>query len=116
MVRALLIMLAVLGASFTPACVAGASSSGRPHVIASQPGSTDLTSGWQIQSSAVAGTSGAEISRPGYSTTGWLPISQPETLMASLVENGRYPNVFYSDRLKAVPTAQFDVNWWYREQ
>ena len=80
------------------------------------PGTSQLTSGWRIQSSATAGTSGAEISRPDYSATGWLPISQPETLMAGLVENGRYPNVFYSDRLKSVPTAQFDVNWWYRDQ
>ncbi|MDN3352117.1 sugar-binding domain-containing protein [Actinomadura sp. DC4] len=84
--------------------------------VASGPGSAQLTSGWRIQSSATAGASGAEISRPDYSATGWLPISQPETLMAGLIENGRYPDVFYSDRLKSVPTDQFAVNWWYRDQ
>ncbi|HEX3815507.1 MAG TPA: beta-mannosidase [Mycobacteriales bacterium] len=77
---------------------------------------SDLTSGWSIQSSATAGTSGAAISRPGYAAAGWLPLSKPETLMAGLVENGRYPNVFYSDNLSKVPTKQFDVNWWYRER
>ncbi len=80
------------------------------------PGTSDLNSGWKIQSSAVAGGSGAQISAPGYSAADWLPIRQPETLMAGLIENGRYPNVFYSDRLKSVPTDQFDVNWWYRNQ
>jgi hypothetical protein len=90
--------------------------SGRVAAVASGPGTAELTSGWRIQSSAVAGTSGADISRPDYSATGWLPISRPQTLMAGLVENGRYPDVFYSDRLKSVPAGQFDVNWWYREQ
>jgi exo-1,4-beta-D-glucosaminidase len=79
-------------------------------------GRSSLVSGWAIQSSAVVRHSGAETSRPGYSTKGWLALSQPETLMAGLLENGRYPNVFYSDNLAKVPTDQFDVNWWYRNQ
>lgn len=49
---------------------------------------SSLVSGWTIQSSAVVHDSGAEISRPGYSTEGWLPLSEPETLMAGLIENG----------------------------
>ena len=59
-------------------------------------------------------TIGAAISDPGYPTGGWLPISQPETLMAGLLENGRYPDVLYSNNLASVPTDQFKVNWWYR--
>lgn len=78
-------------------------------------GPVTLRSGWKIQSSAVAGGDGAAISDPGYRTDGWLPISQPETLMAGLLENGRYPGVLYSNNLASVPTGQFDVNWWYRE-
>lgn len=78
-------------------------------------GTTALTDGWAIRSSAEAGTDGAAISQPGYRTDGWLPISKPETLMAGLIENGKYPDVFYSDNLAKVPTAQFDADWWYRE-
>ena len=78
-------------------------------------GPVTLRTGWKIQSSAVAGSDGAAISDPGYPADGWLPISQPETLMAGLVENGRYPDVLYSNNLASVPTAQFAVNWWYRE-
>src|SRR5437588_3596151 len=75
-----------------------------------------LVHGWKIQSSAIATGTGATISDPAYATAGWLPISRPETLMAGLVENGRYPNIFYSDNLASVPTDQFAVNWWYRQQ
>ena len=78
-------------------------------------GPTALTEGWKIQSSAVVTAGGATISDPGYATAGWLPISQPETLMAALVENGRYPDIFFSNHLAAVDTKQFAVNWWYRE-
>ena len=119
MVRSPLIMVALAGvitaAAVTPSGVATASPP--PAVaVAPGPGAAPLTSGWRIQSSAVAGSSGADISRPDYPATGWLPISQPQTLMAGLVENGRYPDVFYSDRLKSVPADQFAVNWWYRDQ
>lgn len=79
-------------------------------------GSTELVHGWKIQSSAVAAGAGAEISRPGYQTAGWLPLSQPETLMAGLLENGRFPNVFFGENLKSVPSDQFKVNWWYRNE
>ena len=35
--------------------------------------------------------------------------------MAGLLENGRYPGVFYSRRLASVPRGQFAVPWWYRD-
>src|SRR5262245_30635568 len=107
---------AVIAAATVPACASASAPTTRPTAVASGPGTSDLNTGWQIQSSATADGSGAQISQPGYAASGWLPISRPETLMAGLVENGRYPDVFYSDRLKTVPTAQFDVNWWYRNQ
>jgi exo-1,4-beta-D-glucosaminidase len=79
-------------------------------------GTSELTSGWTIHSSDGLADTGATISQPGYSTEGWLPISQPETLMAGLLENGRYPDIFKSNNMQKVPTKQFDVNWWYRDQ
>ena len=35
--------------------------------------------------------------------------------MAGLLENGRYPGIFYSQRLASVPRGQFAVPWWYRD-
>jgi hypothetical protein len=78
-------------------------------------GTATLETGWRIQSSARVGSTGRVISQPGYGAAGWLPISQPETLMAGLLENGRYPNVFFANRLASVPTRQFAVDWWYRD-
>jgi exo-1,4-beta-D-glucosaminidase len=77
--------------------------------------SIELLHGWKVQSSASVTAPGEQISQPAFATTGWLPISQPETLMAALLENGRYPNIFFSNTLASVDAAQFKVNWWYRE-
>ena len=123
--RIALLAVAIMGLSGLPAgsAHAGAGTSVVPagwraeHDAGDSTGTTaTLTSGWKIQSSAVATDTGAVISDPAYPTSGWLPISQPETLMAGLLENGQYPDIFFSNNLAAVPTAQFKVNWWYREQ
>jgi len=79
-------------------------------------GTSDLVGGWKIQSSAVAMDSGVLIADPGFSPAGWLPTSQPETLTAGLVENGRFPDIVVSDNVASVPVRQFDVNWWYRDE
>ena len=103
-----LIAVALAGASLVPD-PAGA------HADDAAPGTSDLVSGWQIASSARVRSPGQVISDPGYAAAGWRPISRPETLMAGLVENGRYPGIFYSNRLARVPTRQFAVPWWYRD-
>jgi exo-1,4-beta-D-glucosaminidase len=86
------------------------------HTGAVHTGGGDITAGWRIQTSAVRPGTGDTISLPGYDASTWLPISRPETLMAALLENGRYPDIFRSDNLAKVPTDQFKVNWWYRDQ
>jgi hypothetical protein len=117
-----LIAVGILVLALAPATVARADDPATgpatdPATVSADPAtSTTLRSGWKIQSSAVATGTGAVISDPGYQTAGWLPISRPETLMAALVENGRYPNIFFSNNLASVPTDQFKVNWWYRQQ
>ena len=74
-----------------------------------------LADGWSIQSAAVVRAAGSTVSQPGYRAAGWLSLSEPETLMAGLLEHGRYPGVFFGDRLAAVPTGPFRGRWWYRE-
>lgn len=74
---------------------------------------------WQIQSTAKAQQDGAAVSAAGYATTGWYPVSGRATVMAGLLENGLYPDLFHSDNLRAVqsPDASgkgFVVPWWYR--
>src|SRR5215469_3754904 len=52
--------------------------------------------GWEVQSSAVATQSGAQISTPGFSTSTWLPVSNddagaPGTEIEALAQNGMCP-------------------------
>jgi exo-1,4-beta-D-glucosaminidase len=84
-------------------------------------GSTTAVAGWQIQSSDKAQEDGGEISSTGFSTDGWYPVSGRATVMAGLLENGKYKDVFYSDNLRAVqsPDASgslFVNPWWYRTE
>ncbi len=84
-------------------------------------GSATTIAHWQIQSSAKAQQSGAEISSAGYSTRDWYPVSGRATVMAGLLENDTYKNVFYSDNLRAAEEPDssgnvFVVPWWYRTE
>jgi exo-1,4-beta-D-glucosaminidase len=92
-----------------------------PTRVDSGAGSATAITHWQIQSSAKAQESGAEVSSAGFSTQGWYPVSGRATVMAGLLENGKYENVFYSDNLRAVeePDASgtmFVIPWWYRTE
>src|SRR6185312_4612920 len=84
-------------------------------------GATTAVAGWQIQSSDKAQEDGARISSAGFSTRGWYPVSGRATVMAGLLKNGAYKDVFYSDNLRAVqsPDASgtlFVNAWWYRTE
>ncbi len=87
------------------------------------------TGGWKVLTSATATQSGAQISTPGFSTSGWLSVANdgggaPGTEISALLQNGTCPNVFYSTNMKscfgqmtkvgADTIAQFSVPWWYR--
>lgn len=82
--------------------------------------SEPLRSGWQLASSAsLAGAGGQKISGPSGASAGgnWSVLQQfPATVLAGLVEAGEYPELFFSQNLRAVETARFDVPWWYRVQ
>jgi exo-1,4-beta-D-glucosaminidase len=73
-----------------------------PAVLAAAPstGASDITdlgaSGWSVLSSANTTATGAQISTPGFSTTGWLPVANddagaPGTEVEALAQNGQCP-------------------------
>jgi exo-1,4-beta-D-glucosaminidase len=52
--------------------------------------------GWEVQSSAVATQTGAQISTPGFNTSTWLPVTNddadaPGTEIEALAQNGKCP-------------------------
>ena len=115
-VRALAALVALAGSSL--ACAASAFA---PTRVEDTAGSVTAIAHWQIQSSSKAQQSGAAVSSAGFSTQGWYPVTGRATVMAGLLENGTYKNVFYGDNLRAVeePDASgnlFVIPWWYRTE
>ena len=104
-------------AGVSPACADNA----LPAMSVGEAGSATAIAHWQIQTSAKAQENGATVSSEGYSTLGWYPVSGRATVMAGLLENGVYKNVFYSDNLRTVAEPEssghaFVVPWWYRTE
>src|SRR5262252_3527843 len=113
MLRVMAALAALVGTSL--ACAAGTFA---PTRVEGGAGSATAIGHWQIQSSAKAQQSGAQVSSAGFSTAGWYPVSGRATVMAGLLENGTYQNVFYSDNLRAVEEPDsggslFVIPWWY---
>jgi exo-1,4-beta-D-glucosaminidase len=66
----------------------------------SATGASDITNlganGWSVLSSASTSATGAQISTPGFSTSGWLPVTNddagaPGTELEALIQNGQCP-------------------------
>jgi exo-1,4-beta-D-glucosaminidase len=75
--------------------------------------STELTRGWALQSATSVTDAGATISQPGYGISGWYRISLPSTVLAGLVANNVYQDVYFGTNLQSVPDLTTQ-NWWYR--
>ena len=90
-----------------------------------------LHSGWMIQSSVKAGSDGARISSPGYSTEGWYRATVPSTVVGTLVDDSVFKDVFFGMNLRNIPgmtykigenfvhipmdpSSPYAVPWWYR--
>ncbi len=74
-------------------------------------------SGWQIQSSAQVSATGEEISQSRYDGSRWYRVGPRSTVLAGLVQNGRYPNLFHGTNMRDnVNRADFQVPWWYRTE
>jgi exo-1,4-beta-D-glucosaminidase len=71
---------------------------------------------WYLQSAEKAKGSGEQISSPGFKIDSWYPAVVPSTVLGTLVQNNVYPDIFVGENLKAVPTAPFEVSWWYRKE
>jgi exo-1,4-beta-D-glucosaminidase len=107
-------------AAMAGVALAGAESTVAPTAVG-DAGSATAIAHWQIQTSAKAQESGAEVSSAGYPTREWYPVSGRATVMAGLLENGKYENVFYGDNLRAAAEPDssghvFVVPWWYRTE
>src|ERR1700739_3884555 len=124
--RTLLAASAQSGASSGRRNVAQSAGAEAILTASADPGASDITnlggSGWEVQSSAVATQTGAQISTPGFNTSSWLPVANddagaPGTEIEALLQNGLCPGdtalqpvnqstdspqrVFYSSNMKS---------------
>lgn len=62
-----------------------------------------LHDGWFVQSSANVTATGAQISTPGFSPTGWFKTSIPATPVGAQVEHGIYPSPYLGMNSQQIP-------------
>lgn len=111
-----------LGAIAATALLAGhgqivqAEDAAAPQNSSTSPTETRLDNRWLIQSSAVAKEKGSDVASSAYSINGWYAVSVPCTVLAGLVANGEYPDLFVGDNLTKVPEERFASSWWYRKE
>lgn len=75
-----------------------------------------LTEGWIIQRSEAVNAQGEILSTSSYEVKDWYAATVPTTVMAALVANGLYPDIFVGDNYKKVDKTQFDDSWWFRKE
>jgi exo-1,4-beta-D-glucosaminidase len=95
----------------------GAGSGGSTACSECTAGRVFLRSGWSLQASGkVGGSTGAQISVPGFATSSWYGITVPTTVFAGLVANNVYPDPFIGENLSQAPASIADGSWWYRTE
>jgi exo-1,4-beta-D-glucosaminidase len=81
-----------------------------------QPQVIELGSGWRVQAAAAVKEPGEIIASPGFDSAGWYPTSVPATVMAALMANGVYKDIFFAKNLETIPVEQFKGPWWFRQE
>lgn len=76
----------------------------------------NLKEGWHLKSAVEINAGGEKISTQTFSTDGWYPTSVPNTVLATLIENDVYKDVYYANNLDKIPMIIFETGWWYRKE
>ena len=117
--RRLLMMIAVVAVAVVilgAAIATAVASSGAAKPFEGTPTRRSLDEGWSIQSSSGVDAPPRVVSQPGFSTADWFPVTLPSTVLAGLVANGEYDDLYVGTNLERVWGPRFDVPWWYRTE
>ncbi len=110
----LLVVLFAVGAVASASASSSAAGAAPSGTLAGPDVQTaELSQGWACVSATSVGDGGAVVSQSGYGVAGWYPVTLPSTVMAGLVANGVYTDVFSDTRLQSVPDLTHQ-DWWYR--
>ncbi|MCL5030292.1 MAG: glycoside hydrolase family 2 [Bacteroidetes bacterium] len=75
-----------------------------------------LKNNWFIQSSEKIKETGEQISTPAFNTNGWYHAEVPTTVLAALVKNKVYNDIFFDKNLDKISPEPFKKSWWYRTE
>ena len=67
-----------------------------------------LNNSWRIQSSEHVTAKGDEISNSEFDVSGWYKAEVPQTVLAALVQDSVYIDIYKNDNLKNIPTANLN--------
>ncbi len=76
---------------------------------------TSLENEWTITPSKKLEVSGKDISSAEFDTNKWTKAKVPGTVLANLVEQGVYTNIFVDSNFDKIDREQFKGSWWYRK-
>ncbi|WP_282087178.1 discoidin domain-containing protein [Streptomyces tendae] len=85
-----------------------------PRLELTAEGTVPLESGWVLTMDDWADGTGADLSRPGVDTGGWLPAVVPGTVHGALVEQGKLPDPVAGFGNMHAPEALSRHSWWYK--
>ena len=75
-----------------------------------------LKNGWVIESSTKINSTGDKISAINFDVSKWYKTTVPATVMAALIANKEYADIFMGENINKVDTTRFRVPWWYRNE
>ncbi len=67
-----------------------------------------------MQSAAKIHRTGAQLTLPAFRPETWYPVQVPSTVLAGLVANHVYENIYKDLNLESIPTELFKQGWWFR--
>jgi glycosyl hydrolase family 2/Ig-like domain-containing protein/F5/8 type C domain-containing protein len=86
-----------------------------PDLRVASDGTVPVESGWAMTLDDWADPdNGAVLSGPAASAAGWVPATVPGTVLASLVEQGHFPDPVAGFGNLFIPEALSRHSWWYR--
>src|SRR6185437_14181762 len=106
-------LMLLLGCALLNGCCTDKKSSTREKMISNAPATIELTKDWQFICATNVADAGEKISTAQFNVSKWYPITIPSTVMAGLVANDVYTNLYFGQNMKSVPDLS-KQKWWYR--
>src|SRR5581483_8514859 len=98
---------------FAGGCCTGKKNSGNAKLFSPGSGTIELTKNWSLISANGIADGGEKVSTAKFDSSKWYPITIPSTIMAGLVANGVYSNLYFGQNMKSVPDLS-KQQWWFR--